>query len=124
MEAKEHMDRIEELEVHRRIRRKDRDLSSFDYAEGALKRGGIAVLFGVYGVIFGHIVNPELTWLFLLPAAGTAAIALQSFRLTYLDRLDGRKVKSALERKALVDETFGVPIDRTDSRKFDRRKRP
>lgn len=92
MEISRQMDRVEALEAHRNARRKDRGLSSFDYAEGAIKRGGFTVLLGVFGFLLGEAVNPDLIWAFLLPATAGAIITAQSFRLTYLDRLADRRV--------------------------------
>lgn len=101
METRKYMDQVEALEAHRNARRKDRGLSSFDYAEGAIRRGSLAGILGVFGFLSGHSFFPEFTWLFLLPAAGTAALAAQSFRLTYLRRLDEGQMKRILERNAL-----------------------
>lgn len=68
--------------------RRDRDLNSYYYyGEGMVNRIGATVVLGTMGLVIGNGLYPELTWLFLLPAAGSAAMAAQSFKLSYLERI-------------------------------------
>lgn len=66
--------------------REDIDLHSVAYIDSAARHMTVAGMLGAAGVLSAHSWAPDLWGLFLIPSALAAAVASQSFKLTYLRR--------------------------------------
>lgn len=66
--------------------REDVDLHSAAYIDSAAGRVTVAAMLGGAGILSAHSWMPDLLGFFLVPSALAAAVATQSFKLTYLRR--------------------------------------